>query len=57
MDGNFYFPKQVTKEWTFLGMEKPKGLPTTNKLIISAKGYKSDTLDYTGYNSRNNIID
>ena len=38
-------------------MEKPKGLPTTNKLIINAKGYKSDTLDYTGYNSRNNIID
>lgn len=55
--GKFYFPKQIIKEWSFLGTEKPKGPPTTNKIIIIAKGYKSDTLDYTSYNSRNNIID
>ena len=55
--GKFYFPKQIIKEGSFLGTEKPKGPPTTNKIIIIAKGYKSDILDYTSYNSRNNIID
>ncbi|WP_146944815.1 hypothetical protein [Chryseobacterium hagamense] len=56
-EGKFYFPRQTIKEWTFLGMEKPKGPPTTNKIIVSAQGYKADTLDYTNYNARNNIVD
>lgn len=38
-------------------MEKPKGPPTTNKIIIKAEGYKTDTLDYTQYSPRENIID
>lgn len=56
-NGSFYFPKKTIKEWTFLGMEKPKGPSTTNKIIIKTEGYKTDTLDYTQYNPRENIID
>lgn len=56
-EGKFSFPKQIIEDWSFLGTEKPKGPPTTNKIIIMAKGYKSDTIDYTSYSARNNIID
>ncbi|MFK7031839.1 hypothetical protein [Flavobacterium oreochromis] len=56
-DGKFYFSKQTIKKWTFLGMEKPKGPPTTNKIIIYATGYRLDTLDYTNYNSNESVID
>ncbi|WP_407534211.1 hypothetical protein [Elizabethkingia miricola] len=55
-NGYFYFPKISVKEWTFLGMEKPKGPAVTNKIIVEAQGYKTDTLDYTNYSSVNNVI-
>ena len=32
--GVFILPKKSSDGWTFLGMEKPKGPPTTNKIII-----------------------
>ncbi|WP_131828996.1 hypothetical protein [Elizabethkingia ursingii] len=55
-NGYFYFPKISVKEWTFLGMEKTKGSAVTNKIIIEAQGYKTDTLDYTNYSLVNNVI-
>ncbi|WP_407480998.1 hypothetical protein [Elizabethkingia meningoseptica] len=55
-NGYFYFPKISTKEWSFFGTEKPKGPPVTNKIIIQAEGYKTDTLDYTNYSSKDNVI-
>ncbi len=55
--GVFILPKKSSDGWTFLGMEKPKGPPTTNKIIISSKGFKNDTIDFTNTSSKNNKID
>ncbi|OWP83401.1 hypothetical protein BWK59_10715 [Flavobacterium davisii] len=55
-EGGFYFPKITIKEWSFLGMEKPKAPPTTNKIVIVAKRFKNDTIDYTDNYSKNGVI-
>ena len=57
-EGVFKLPKLSSSSWTFLGMEKPKGPPTTNLLIIQSVGYVSDTVDFTGrFSRKNNKLD
>lgn len=55
--GFFELLKISSNGWTFIGMEKTKGPPVTNKLIIYSKGYKLDTLDFTNFSARDNKID
>ncbi|GEM_PF-5873358 len=55
--GRFVLPKISSESWTFLGMEKPRAPALTNKIVIKADGYANDTVDYTNYSSKNNVID
>lgn len=54
--GYFILPKISSSDWFFLGMEKSKSPGLTSNIEVCLKGYKSDTINFSKFQIKNNKI-
>jgi hypothetical protein len=55
-NGFFRFSKISSKDWAVPSLERPKGPPNSNKIIVTSRNYINDTIDCTTMKVKNYII-
>jgi hypothetical protein len=56
INGFFRFQKISSKDWAVIGLEKPKGPPSSNKIIFLSKNFIIDTIDLSEKEIKDNVI-
>ncbi|OXG06460.1 hypothetical protein BC749_102354 [Flavobacterium araucananum] len=56
LNGKFLFSKISSRDWALPALEKPKGPPTSNKIIVTCPNFVNDTIDFTEVKIEDNVI-